>query len=161
MQNEISTETFIGSNKIKEINPSGEVTPKGKEIFCVEYTSGKKEFYVRDILDVIITDTPSDASKASQKRVEFIIDKVFNDVLKEFDARALDMESIARGIIMQFDNHLNRAENYLWTKNDKEYVPGFNPMYERSLFDAERINNSIPKDESIESPFSPDTTENN
>lgn len=76
-------------------------------------------------------------------------------MMTEFDIKVSEIESFLNPIIAELngavnaigyemDNTFNRATNYLWTKNDGDFIPGTNMILERTLLEAKKVNSEIP-----------------
>lgn len=77
-------------------------------------------------------------------------------LITEYDLKVSEVEPLLNPIVAEIasamnainyeiDNILNRATNFLWTKNDAEFVPGVNMMMERTLLEAKKVSAEIPQ----------------
>lgn len=76
-------------------------------------------------------------------------------MINEYDIKVAEIEPFLNAFIAEstsavnavgyeIDNAFNRATNYLWTKDDAQFVPGTNMMMERTLLESKRITSEIP-----------------
>lgn len=90
--------------------------------------------------------------------------------LQEYDAKAAETEVLLNsieaevtGIInamsFEIDNIFNRATNFLWTGDDKQFIPGVNAMMECTLLGARKVTSKIPVPEVPKNETEPSTTE--
>lgn len=61
-----------------------------------------------------------------------------------FNSINAEMAGLVNGIIFELDNNFNRATNFLWVKNDSDFIPGTNMMMERTLLESKKIIQEIP-----------------
>lgn len=129
-----------------------------------------KELYpmIAEYITYIVSDmTPENKSSARH----IFLNKVMS-ILTEYNISVAEVEPFLNPFLAEFtglinsisfeiDNTFNRATNYLWTKNDKDFVPGTDMMSERTLLEAQKVNREIPiiiKEENKNEP-EPETTE--
>jgi hypothetical protein len=55
-----------------------------------------------------------------------------------------EIESLMRQFAGSMDDTYNRAQNYLWTKDDSKFIPGVGPLDMVPLSTAQGIIKSIP-----------------
>lgn len=93
------------------------------------------------------------ADEIKKARTEFLQATIA--VIAEYDLKvseieallnpiAAEIQSLVNIISSELDNTFNRATNYLWTKDDSQFIPGTNMMMERTLLEATKINKTIP-----------------
>ena len=139
---------FIGPDEIESADVSELKTPEGKDIVEVTFKSKRKKIYPSLALDYIVTNEASDHNNVQFKKFTPVI-REFMKIVAEYDVSVGEIEALMRNLATNIDNTFNRATNYLWTKDDKRFAPGFDPMYEVSLLQAHRVITNI-KDESTE-----------
>lgn len=62
-----------------------------------------------------------------------------------FDAMNVEFYGIPNAIMYELSNHFARATNWLFTKDDTEFVPGMDVMYNRTYLEMKKIISDIPK----------------
>lgn len=137
---------FIGPNEIHSISLAEYKTPAGNDIFEVVFKDGKKRIYTKETFEYICTDTISDYSSVTEKKLLPVIRKTMA-VLAEHDINAGEVDMFLKQLMTNIDNSFNRATNYMWFQNDKEFTPNFDPTYDVSLLMAHKVITDIPVDE--------------
>ncbi len=141
---------FISGDTIVSAEVIDLKTPQGKDIVEVTFKNGFKRLFTQLTLDAIVSDEVSDASSVSEKKLKPVIMKVM-EVLAEHDINVGEIDMFQKQLGSNLENSFNRATNYLWFSNDKEFVPNFNPMYDVSLLMAHKIITNIKHDETSNS----------
>jgi hypothetical protein len=88
-----------------------------------------------------------------QARLSFIQDCLA--VFSEYDLKVSEVSPlldpvfsevniIINALANELDNYFNRATNFLWTRDDAQFVPGVNIMNERTMIEAKKISETIP-----------------
>ena len=94
-------------------------------------------------------------------RTEFLQKAIAS--ISEWDVKVSETETLLNAIQaetlgfvnalgFEIDSNFNRATNFLWTNNDKEFIPGVNAMNGRTLLEAQKITKGIKIDESTKTP---------
>lgn len=136
---------FIGPDEIESTAVADFTTPEGKEIIEVTFKGGRKHIFSAETLDYIITDEVSDHNSVQDKKLMPIVRKIMS-IIAEHDINVGELEMLFKQVGMNLDKAFNQATSYLWFKDDKEFVPGFDPMHGVSLLMAERVLREIRKD---------------
>lgn len=134
---------FIGSDEIVSSSVAGFKTPQGKDVIEVTFKNNKTRIYPIETLEYIVTDEESDANVVREKQLTPIIRKVLG-VLAEHDIKNGDIEMFFKQLATNIDLAFGRAINYMWFKDDAEFVPGFDPQYDVSLLMAHNVIVGIP-----------------
>lgn len=129
---------FVGPDEILSVDSLKEKTPKGSEIVKVNFKSGKSKIYPTLALEYVVTDEISDYNTLQMKKFTPVI-RQFMEIIAEYDVNVGEIEPLMRNIATNLDNTFNRATNLLWGGNDKDFAPGFDPMYSVSLLQAHKI----------------------
>jgi hypothetical protein len=132
---------FIGPDEIVSMSVSEQKTPEGKQIIDITFKSGRSHIFSKETLDYIVTDEVSDANTVQAKKFTPVVRKIMS-VLLEHDLQVGEIEMLFKQLGYNLDIVFNRATNYLFFKNEKEFVPGFDPLYHVSLLMADGV---IPK----------------
>lgn len=150
---------FIGADEIASVDVSEHTTPNGSKLINILFKSGKSKLFPEKVLPYIITDKLSDASQLQERRTMPALRECVS-ILMEYDLDYGDIESFAKQLFSNLQLQYDRAENYMWKKNDVEFVPGFDARYGVSLLDAYRVlegissNKEIVKDDQSDSKHS-------
>lgn len=145
--------TFIGSDKIVTVTPLDQKTPMGSEMLHVAYESGRKKVMTKKTYELLVTDVPSDASIARKTKFNAMVPAVIA-VMCEYDIDVSEIQAFLTEVAGSIDNSFARATNFVWTHDDMQYIPNSNPLYDRSLLEADALLKSIP--EVVEAPKPPE-----
>lgn len=113
-----------------------------------------KELY--PIISTYILTVVGDAEQKKEGRTQFLQDSL--SLISEFDIKVSEIDSFltpliaemtgaANAIACELDNTINRATNFLWTKNDSNFIPGADSMMDRTFLEAKKVNSEIPSNE--------------
>lgn len=142
-------EVYIGPLKISSVVTADKLsTPLGGKILFVVYENGLQETIPQKTFDLIVSDKPSDWNDLQKRRFRPIIQDILG-VLMEYDIKVDDSGALFVATVKELDNAVNRAVNLLWTGDDSLFVPGVNPMNERTLLESVQVvKNHAKKNES-------------
>ena len=149
MSEEKAVDMFIGPRKITGMSNSQKKTPDGGAIFDIVYDGGHKESIPKKTYDILVATESKDWNELQKVKFKPIIQDILN-VLTSYDLKATELDELLRSVGAEVDNSFNRAVSYLWTKDDSLFVPGFNPMMERTLLESLQIVEDIPAKEDKE-----------
>lgn len=144
---------FIGPRKVELAIATEYKTHAGADVIQVVYAGGHKELMPRLAFEYLVTEKPTDWNQLRKVKMG-VLTKELLAVIAEHDLKAEDIEALKQSIESELYNSFNRATHYLWTKDDKSFIPGNNVVLERSLLEADIVIKTIAKDESR-----PETTE--
>lgn len=113
-------------------------------VFNVSIDDGRTIPCTEKSLIAIISDERKDHNHIRDARFSVLVPEIINKI-QEYDLPVSDVNALLQDVAREIDNHFSRATNWLWTKDDKRYIPGFNPMNEITLVMANEVNSSIPK----------------
>ena len=133
---------FIGGDTIVSTEMLDVKTPQGKDILEVTFKSGKKRVYPSETMARIITEEVSDASAVSEKKLLPVIREVMA-ILAENDISVGEIDMFQKQLGSNIENAFNRATSFMWFKDDAEFVPNFNPMFDVSLLMAHKVITNI------------------
>jgi len=122
-----------------------------------------KELY--PLLATYISSLGGTVEEVKASRTEFLQKSIA--LITEYDIKASEIEPLLnpinteiQGVINtiggELDNTFNRATNYLWTKDDTQFIPGTNMMLERTLLEATKVTQIIPAPVSQPAPATDD-----
>lgn len=136
---------FYGPERITDAVEIEIRTPLGSPVYELTTEPGRKYLIPQAALGVI-TPEIKDANHIRDWKVRQIVPRLV-DIVAEFDLPKSQLIYLASMFGSEFDNHFGRATSYLWTRDDRNYVPGFDSVGEISLLMAERVNAQIPERE--------------
>lgn len=147
---------FIGPRKVAMAVSTDHKTSGGNEVVEIHYEGGFKEMMPKNAFELMVTDKPSDWNALRDRKFKVILKELLT-VVAEHDFKASDIEALNNAFANELFNGFNRATHYLWTKDDKSFIPGNNVVLERSLLEADMIIKSI-EDEPTDKPKSEETS---
>lgn len=139
---------FIGPDKISDIEVLDLLTSAGSMVFEVTLANGVRDIYPEKGLVAIVSDEPKDYNHIRDARVNLFVPEVIK-LMEEYDLPAGQLVYVLSMIGTQYRNHLSRAMNYIWRKDDSRYTPGVDPTDDFTLLMAERVNKGIPTKENV------------
>lgn len=142
--------TYIGSDKIAIVAPVDLKTPLGSEMVEVTFENGAKKILTKKNYETVVTDVPSDASIVRRTKFNALVPAV-KALICEYDLAVAEIQPFMQELAGSIDNNFARATNFAWTKEDAQYIPNSNPLYDRTLLEAHAIILSIP--EVVEAPI--------
>lgn len=143
------TVSYIGSDKVIIVAETDEVTPMGSPIVEVTFENGAVMMMPKKTYEIVVTDVASDASIVRRAKFNQMVPAI-KSLICEFDLKVSEIQPLLQEIAASIDNNFARATNYAWTKNDSLYIPNSNPLFDRSILEADSIIRSI--DEVKEAP---------
>lgn len=146
---EAQTVSYIGSFKVTSVALVDQKTPMGNEMVDVTYENGRVQRFTKKTYELVVTDIPSDATIVQKTKFNHLVPSIVS-VIAEFDIEVFEIQALLQRIADNIDNSFSRATNYVWTKDDTQFVPGGNPLHTRSLLEADAVIRTIP--EVIEQP---------
>lgn len=134
--------SYIGSDKIMVVADTDEKTPMGSDIVEVTFENGLMVKMPKKTYEIVVTDVASDASIVRRSKFNQMVPAI-KAVICEYDIKVSEIQPLLQEIAAGIDNNFARATNYAWTHDDTLYVPNSNPLFDRSLLDADAILRSI------------------
>jgi hypothetical protein len=139
---------YIGPNKINGVVILEEKTPNGKELVKVLYENNVIPAEVMPMVtfENLVSDAPKDWNWIRDQRYAPLLKDIASLCL-EYDVIHSDINALAEAIKNKLEAAFARATNYLWTKDDAQFIPGMPALSFRSLLEADAILKGIKKDE--------------
>lgn len=144
MSDTITKDSFIGSNKVLMVADTTLKTPLGADIVEVTYVNGAKERMPKKTYEIVVTDIASDASIQRETKLRAMAPAIVT-VIEEYDVKVSEIQVLLQKVAAQIDNRFSRATNFALTHDDSQYIPNNNPLFDRSILEAEAIISTIPK----------------
>ena len=127
---------FYGPYEIKD------VAVRSEGVFNLTLDGDKTIPCTEKALIAIVSDEKKDHNHIRYARFAVLVPEIVK-VIEEYDIPVGDVNALLQDIAREVDNHFARATNFLWTQDDKRFVPGFNPMEEITLSMAREVTNNI------------------
>lgn len=149
-------QNFIGPNQIFGIVQEEQRTPGGKEIVKVVYEGGKlsPETMPLATFEILVSEAPHDYNWLREKRYKKLLEEM-TALCLETDVRYSDIKHLATKFAEKLDSAFERATNYLWTSDDKQWIPGINSLSDRTILEADKILKQIKPNDAEQSNTKP------
>lgn len=136
---------FIGPDEIIGVSLSGIKTPSGAQVFEVTLKGGKVRLMPERAMAALVSDEVKDHTYLRDRREITLVPEIVK-LIKEYDVPIQEVPHLVQMVAYELDNHFGRAANWLWTKDDSKYAPGFDAMHDVTLLMAERVIAEIPNE---------------
>ena len=138
---------YIGVNKIIGVTVLEDVkTPGGAEMVKVFYENNSfSEIMPKKSFEILVSDAIEDTTISTDKKIKAMTFEILQ-IVGEYDINVNEINILIREIGNQIALNIDRAMNYLWTKDDSTFIPGINPAGKNTLLEAKTILNSIIND---------------
>lgn len=149
MSEKKNNEKFYGKGKVIGIEKvEGLTTPSGGEVVRIMFENGSKKIIGKMAYDKFSSDKQVDPNNHQAIKFSPVISLII-DLMTEYDIENYEVESLFKFIKDEIADRFDRASNYLWTGDDRDFIPGMDFRTFKTLLDVEKIIKSIPnKDES-------------
>lgn len=139
---EVTAASYIGSDKVSIVAETDQKTPMGSDIVEVTFENGTKAVMPKKTYELVVTDISSDASIVQKTKFNEMVPAI-KAVICEYDIHVSEIQSLLQQLAAGIDNNFARATNFVWTRDDSQFIPNTNPLYNRSLLEADAIIRSI------------------
>lgn len=139
---------YIGPYEIFALVEEEMKTPAGSDVVKVLFTEGKPPMLMpKKALELFMRPSPMDLTTFQEMKFNVMIPEIIK-VIGEYDIKMGEIPALMQKLSnTMFDNY-DRASIYLWTGDDKNFIPGFNASHERTLLETEKVLKSIPQNDS-------------
>lgn len=140
---------YIGPREVIGAQVMEYKTPKGGDVVKVIYANADLAFEIMPLetFKATVSDVPQTWNWLREKRTERLIDALAAECL-EHDVTYADIAYLGRELEQKLKIAFNRATNFLWTKDDRQFIAGAeSPLFNHSLLEAEQVLKGIPKHE--------------
>lgn len=136
---------YIAKNKVvsSEVDPSVK-TPSGKEVLMVVFENGVKELIPKATFDLFSTPKEVDLTSFRDLKHEHIAREMLA-LMAEYNIKVADIENLIALIRDAVQDYISRADSYLWTNDDNQFIPGVSAIQDRTLLEAKKVLESMPK----------------
>ena len=131
---------FYGPYEIKDIT----VREDSEGVFNLVLDDGRTVLCTEKALIAIVSDERKDHNHLRDARFDVMIPEII-EIVKQYDLPSQDIKALIESIASEIDGRFGRAINFMWTQNDKLFVPGFSAMNDVTLLMAEEVISKIPK----------------
>lgn len=140
-------EQYIGPNKVLGLVKQDFQTPSGKDVVEVQYEGAHTpELMSQMAFNLLVTEKPSDYNDLRDRKFRQMIPGILT-LITEWDLKSIELKPLLQQIGDNCQDAMERASNYLWTKDDRTWIPGMSFLNERTLLEAERVLKLIGKKE--------------
>jgi len=139
------SDQYIGPNKVLGLVKQDFLTPSGRDVVEVQYEGEHTpELMSQMAFDQLVTETPSDYNDLRDRKFRQMVPGIIT-LITEWDIKTVELKPLLGQVGDSLQDAMERAGNYLWTHDERTWVPGMSFMTERTLLEAERVLQSIPK----------------
>lgn len=123
-------------------------TPNGKDVVKVYLNRRVQPYEIvpKETFEELASAVPVEDTEFQKKRYDSII-KSFLALLVEKGIIYCDIPYLMKEIHNRLNTAFERATNYLWTKDDTEFIPGIHELTNRSILEADVILREIKTNE--------------
>jgi hypothetical protein len=141
---------YIGPNQVMGLVKQDFKTPAGSDVIEVQYKGEHTpELMSQMAFDFLVTETPTDYNDLRDRKFRKMVPQIIA-IITEWDLKAIELKAFLGTIGDSLQDAMEKASNYLWTHDTRTWVPGMSFMNERTLLEAERVLQSIPKKDGSE-----------
>lgn len=133
---------YVGPNKVFGLVKEELTTPSGGEVFRVVYENGRSEIMTKKSYDLLATENPTDHTELRERKFKIVI-PAFITLMMEYDFKSMDCHPFLNKLMDSLQENYDRASNFLWTGDDKSWIPGFNFVENRTLIECNKVLHSI------------------
>ena len=135
---------YVGPNEITGVVILEEKTPKGAEMVKVLFKDEQlpAEVMPKTAFESLVSNEPHDWNYVRETRYKKLILEIA-ELFLEHGVLYSDGDYVLETAKKKLEAAYDRATNYLWTKDDSQFVPGYNPLAFRSILDADKILRTI------------------
>lgn len=137
---------YLGPFKVMGIVKQKVKTPLGGEVVEVLYENRPSEIMPTKAVDMFSTSEPTDFTSLQKKRFDYLIPKLIEQ-MSEVDVRMFELSSLVAKVHETVTDHFERASNYLWTGDDRNWVVGINYMNNRTIMETHKVLLEMDSDE--------------
>ncbi len=139
---------YFGPSEVTMVIEMPNKTASGGDIVkvCLDRKIQPYEVLPKASFERLVSLEPVEDTLFQKNRYQPIVDKLTAVLLEEGIIYA-DVPFVCKSLHGKISTAFERATNYLWTKNDSEFIPGIHELTNRSLLEADIILKGI-KDES-------------
>jgi len=119
-------------------------TPMGGEIVEVLYLDSNKELMPKKTFNLIVTDKESNDSEVAKTKFRPMVQEILA-VVADYDIKFFELEYLTTMIKNSILENINRANNYLWRKDDASHIAGYDMLNDITFLDVQNILKQIPK----------------
>jgi hypothetical protein len=127
---------FYGPHEIKDI------TVRKGHIFNVTLDDEQTIPLTEKAIIAIVTDEKNDYNHIRKALFDVLVPEIVN-VIRDYDVSVSDINALFQEVGKEIDGRFARATNFLWTKDDKRFIPGFSVMDSVTLLMAEEVIDNI------------------
>jgi len=127
---------FYGPHEIKDISV------RKDNVFNVTLADDQTIPVTEKAIIAIVTDERKDYNHIRKALFDVMVPEIVN-VIRGYDISVSDINALFQEVGKEIDGRFGRATNYLWTKDDRRFVPGFSPIDNVTLLMAEEVIDNI------------------
>jgi len=130
-------ETYIGPLKVEFVTDNGDGTVE------VKYTNDTKEVLMKKTFDIVSCDKQQDWNYVQDEKF-LAMSKDILEVIRQYDLKWFEINGLMSYLLKELKGRFDRAVNFMWTKDDTQFVANTDPTATFSVLQAEKIIKDIP-----------------
>lgn len=136
-EKKVVDEQYLGPFKVVGIVKMDVKTPLGGDVIEVLYENRPKEIVPLKAFELLVSPVPVDLTTLQRRRFDYLIPKLIEQIA-EVDVRMSERVSLFGRLNETIEDHFERASNYLWTGDDRNWAKGVNFMNNRTLIETHK-----------------------
>lgn len=141
---------FLGDKEIVSTEDVGHKTPIGSKVIKVSFLNGEYTFTTEQALELFSSEKRIEPTEFRKVKEKIIGEKLLAILMEYGGVNYGDITSLLQSLSDKMNAAFSRAEHFLWTKNDKTFIPGYNSLDERSLIEADFVLSLIQTQKDVE-----------
>lgn len=131
---------YFGPAEVTMVIEMNYKTPSGGDVVKVMLDRKIQPYEIlpKASFEKLVSLEPVEDTLFQQKRYQPIVDK-FSAILLEEGIIYSDVPYVCKALHNKLSAAYERATNYLWTKDDSQFISGVHELTNRSLLEAEEI----------------------
>ena len=131
-------EKYFGPNKVIGVVEEKVTTTKGNKVVRLLLENRPAEVVPLKAFELLSTTNPIDYNKLQEKRFKAVIPLILEEI-GEFDVRMYELGTLMAQVHTSITNHFERASNFLWTGDDKNWTVGMSFENQRTIVDIRKV----------------------
>ena len=131
---------YFGPAEVTMVIELNQKTPSGGDVVkvCLDRKVQPYEIISKAAFEKLVSLEPVEDTLFQLKRYRPVLDK-FAEILLEEGLIYADVPYVCKALHEKLSTAYERATNFLWTKDDTQFIPGVHELTNRSLLEADAI----------------------
>ena len=129
---------FIGPDEIVSVTLLDIKTPKMGEVYEIGFSNERRHIFSKTTLNLVVTETISDLNEVQEKKMIPMLNEIM-DIISEYDLTTKEVSTLSQKLSAILTDTFDRTTSFLWFKDKKEHVIGFDPLMNVSILMTRNI----------------------